>query len=360
MIPRILPLLCLLGCNLADAEQAAEAHQAPITASATATRVEVATLTPSAARLEIALPGEVEGSRDALLAAALGGYVEAVAVEDGEEVREGQLLVRIDGELYAAQKDQAEARLALAEGELERLGQLGDLATAAQLQQARTQVKVAKAGLRQAQAQVDRALIRAPFAGTLGGLDVEEGEYAAPGTPILRLVKLDPVVVTLSVPDRDMVALEEGMAVVVSASSRSGLYEGTISHIGAAGDLQTRAFPVEVTVPNPGGELMPGMIARVAVASTVADHAIVIPQDWVVTRLEGQGVFVDEGGVAAWRPITLGRLVRDQVIVEAGLEAGDRVVTTGHRELAEGDELLVTREGTCCTAGRATFGGEAG
>ncbi len=349
----LLVLLLLAGC-LADAEQARGMERA--TPSSTATRVEVATLSLTDARLDLSLPGEIEGSRDALLASALGGFVERVAVKDGAVVRRGQLLVRIDGELHAAQRDQAAAQLAQSEAELGRLEALGDHATPSQLEQARTQVAVTGAALRQAQAQHDRSVIRAPFDGTVAGLDVEEGEYAAPGSPVLRLVQLDPVRVTLSVPDRDVVALEEGMEVTVTASSRARTFPGTVDHVGRAGDLRTRTFPVRVHVPNPDGALLPGMIARVGATRTLSDEAIVLPQDWVVTRLEGQGVFLEEEGVARWRPVTLGPLLRHQVVVEEGLAPGDRVVMTGHRELVDGEELLVSREAWCCRDGRAVFG----
>ena len=111
-------------------------------------------------------------------------------------------------------------------------------------------------------------------------------------------------------------------------------------------------------MPNPEGRLLPGMIAQVSVDGGQADDAdprIVLPQYVLVTRLDGNGVFVEEDGVAKWRPLRLGSVMRDQVIVEEGLEVGARVIVTGHRELAEGDEVIVTREGTCCEEGRVVF-----
>ncbi len=347
--------LFLTGCQQAGADGDGEQFVIP---SPTATRVEVATVHEGSAMIEVMLPGEIEGSRDALLASALGGLVERVRVSDGDVVTRGQVLVQVDSEVYASQVDQAEAQLSLAESDLSRLQSLGDLATAQQIEQAETQVAVVRAQLRGARAQLTRAVIRAPFAGTIGEVGVELGEFAPMGQPIARVIQLDPVVVTLSVPDRDRVALEVGMSVAVTTSAASGMFPGTISHVSPAADLRTRSFPVEVEVANPDGRLLPGMIAQVTAARSIGDRAVIIPQDWIVTRLSGQGVFVEEEGSARWRPVVLGSVVRDQVVVVGGISPGDRVVMTGHRELAEGDTLLVVREGVCCEGGRPVWGAE--
>ena len=75
-----------------------------------------------------------------------------------------------------------------------------------------------------------------------------------------------------------------------------------------------------------------------------------------MTKLDANGVYVVDGeDTARWRELQLGAVVRDQVIVESGLEVGDRVVTLGQRGLVDGDKLISSREGECCTDGRVTF-----
>ena len=70
------------------------------------------------------------------------------------------------------------------------------------------------------------------------------------------------------------------------------------------------------------------------------------------------GVFLDNNGVAEWRPVQPGTVVHDQIVIDAGIAVGDRVIMTGHRSLVEGDSLIVTREGTCCDHGRVAFNAE--
>jgi membrane fusion protein (multidrug efflux system) len=346
-------LSSLYGCGWATADQAVPEHAIP---DASATRVEVLVLERADVSLELALPGEVEGSRDALLAAANGGYVERVHVANGDRVTQGQALLSVDAQLYGAQLEQAEAQLEQAEVELSRVEAMGDLTSQSRLDSARTQTRVARAATTQARARHSRSVVRAPFDGTIADMMVETGEAAAPGAAVVRLVTLDPVRVVLSVSDRDVVALRSGVEVKVSTAASSADFSGVISDIAPAADLRTRTFPVGVLVPNPDQQLLPGMIARVDLDLPMDADTVVIPQDWLVTRRDRRGVFVDEDNLARWRDISLGDIIHDDVVVTAGLSDGDRVVVTGHQDLVEGDALLIAREGRCCTDGRAVYG----
>src|SRR5690606_28166285 len=98
----------------------------------------------------------------------------------------------------------------------------------------------------------------------------------------------------------------------------------------------------------------------VEISAEGGGRRVVLPSDVLVTRLGGNGVFVARDGVAVWRPLEIESVVRDQVIVAAGLAEGDEVVVIGHRELQEGDPLLVGRHGRCCTDGRVIYDGPSG
>ncbi len=349
-------LLLAIACG--DASAADEAPPAarvvPETPNARAVRVETATIQVSETALRVRLPGEVEGSRDALLGAALGGFVEAVSVAEGDEVRANATLVRVDAASHAARVAQARVEVDAAERELARAERLQGTIAEQQVDAARTRVDAAKAALQAAQIGVSRAVVRAPFAGVVAQVDVERGEIAAPGAPLVRVVQLDPVHVSLSVPDRDVVTLRPGMTAQIRAGAEPTPREGRVLRISPAADLRTRAFVVDVEVPNPDRKLLPGMIAQVEIVAEGAGRRVVLPSDVLVTRLGGNGVFVAREGVAAWRPLEIESVVRDQVIVSSGLAEGDEVVVVGHRELQEGDPLLVGRRGRCCTDGRVT------
>lgn len=225
----------------------------------------------------------------------------------------------------------------------------------AQLQGVETQHAVAQANLRMANIQASRAVIKAPFDGTLTQIDLEVGEVINPGQAVARVVALDPIHVTVSVADRDVALLKAGMPVAVTADALPGVFQGVVHNVDLAADLQTRSFLAKVALPNPDHSLLPGMIAGVAVDADLGGDAVVLPQDWLVTGTDGTGVYLDVEGVATWRPIRPGPLVHDQVVIAEGVSPGDRVVFTGHRGLAAGDKLIVSREGVCCEAGRVIF-----
>jgi len=181
------------------------------------------------------------------------------------------------------------------------------------------------------------------------------GEVVPPAAPLVRLVRLDPVHIVLSVPDRDVVALSVGGEVQVRFAAQSGARTGRISLISPTGDQDTRAFRAEVEVDNADLSIMPGMIASVSVARTLEAGAVVVPQDWLVTKRDGVGVFIEHDGKVRYQPVKAGRVVREDVVIDEGVNEGARVVIKGHRELADGDPVVVVREGRCCNDGRVLF-----
>lgn len=352
----VLPAACTAQGQAAEPDAApVEARPAATPPAAQATWVETAVMATTDATLRLSLPGEVEGFREASLASAQGGFIESVRPQVGDEVREGELLAKVDTALYHARQGQTKAELSAAKRELARVQKIQSIVARAELDQAKTRVDTAKATQRVADLQTKRASITAPFAGVISERNAERGEVASPGMPLLTLVQLDPIKVTLAVSDRDVVSLRTGAEVEVRTDAQSQPLQGTILRINPVADPESRAFAVEVEVPNPERRLLPGMIARVSLEQPVATGALVIPQSFLVTRRTDNGVFVVEDGVAHWRTLELGAVVHDQVVVSGGLQPGEEVVVVGQRSLAEGDHVIVSRKGHCCEDGRVTF-----
>ena len=347
------------GCKPEEAPSgAAPAGSMPKRAAqATATRVQVAVFDGATATDRLLRPGEVEGDREAQLAAALGGFVEQVRVRSGQTVQKGQIIARVDSRTYQAQEELARIEHDEAKRELERLSDLGSAVTRVRVDGARTRVERADAQRRLAQTQLERATIVAPFSGVIVDLTIEAGEVVAPGAPVGRLVVLDPVAVSVSVTDKDITTLRKGDKAQISTAGSPGWLEGQIERIEPVADSRTRTFLVRVTARNPEKTLLPGMIAQVELRRQFdADEGQLLPQDFLVTKLKGNGIFVvDEENKARWRPLELGQVVGDQVVVRSGIKKGDRIVNVGHRSLADGDPVLVGRQGVCCENGRVTY-----
>lgn len=361
-------VLALLGtsfaCRPAESQQGevprADSPSSPLgeALDLSGQRVEVAVVATSKGQLELSLPGEVEGYRDAWLAAPLGGFIEKVLVRKGSVVGAGAPLVHVDRQTHSAREQHARLQLKVAKRELDRALALGGSIPRSELDQARDGVQLAEASIKELAINSARATLRAPFSGVVVSADIEPGEVAAPGAPLVRLVQLDPVKVTVSLSDRDMDLAKEGSNAQIRLDANSKLYEGKVQTLAPAANLKTRGFEAEIEVANPDKALLPGMIANVSLHSQLgegAEEQLVIAQDWIVTGLNGVGVFVESEGRARWRDVELGQILRKQVVVNRGLKPGDALIIVGHRELVDGDPVLVHRRGRCCQEGRATF-----
>ncbi len=359
--------LLLASCQSAEADgEAKDVAQETIQPSKielTGTRVEVAVVQPSGGVLSLDVPGEIEGVRDAQLSAPLGGYIESVNVAEGDRVKAGAVLARVDSRTHGARLVRAQVEKNAAERELERAKSLGTAIPKAELDAHEDRLATAKAALGELQVNAQRSVVTSPFAGVVVKVDAEVGEVAGPGMPLFRLVQLDPVHVTVALSDRDMALAQEGMPAQVSLGARSGTYAGKVIRLSQAANLKTRAFEATIEVQNPDEKLLPGMIAQVALRAGLAgeagsekDQKLLVSQDWLVTRPDSIGVFVEKNGKAEWHPVQLGPVLRKQVVVEKGLEPGDALIIVGHRSIAEGDSVLVHRRGKCCENGRAVFG----
>ncbi len=351
--------LAAIGCQTQDAPQpdaVAPAGSLEKHAPSLATRVVVARIDNTNAKLKLVLPAEVEAWHDASLAAAMGGYVERVRVTSGDRVRKGQVLALVDSATHGARVRQAKVQVEAAKIELDRAKLLGDALPGAQHDAAKARYNGAKAALATARVAASRAVIRAPFAGTIAKVNTEVGEVAGPGMPLIRLVQLNPIKVTVSLSDRDISSIKVGMDAAVTTEALGAVLKGRVKHIEPAADTRTRAFLAEIEVPNEAGMLLPGMIASVRlIGHAAAADQLAISQDWLVTRPDGLGVFLHQRGKAVWRDVQVGAVIGSKVLVKSGLERGDELVIVGHRELAVGDALWVTRKGVCCRAGRVVF-----
>ena len=333
----------------ADGREAPGEAEAGEAGFARVINVEVATIEQSRFVEQIRLTGTVRADRDVTVAAEETGRVVEVLAEKGDRVAEGNPLVRLDAELLEAQVEQAEARASLAEDTWERRRRLWEedrVGTELAYLQARANAREAAASLRNLRERLSRTVIRAPFDGVVEDRAVEQGSLVAPGTPVARILDLDPLEVSAGVPERYAADVRPGATVTVSVDALpDAAFEGRVGFVGATVDPQSRTFPVEVTLPNRSRLIKPEMVADVRVERRAIDDALVVPQDAVVRVENGYVVFVVVGTDGETRVEARDVVVRasqaNRVVLEGDVAAGERLVVVGQQLVADGDRVRV-------------------
>ncbi|ATY86191.1 efflux RND transporter periplasmic adaptor subunit [Kyrpidia spormannii] len=247
--------------------------------------------------------------------------------------------------------DQAQLGLAQAKGALDQakaqlsLAQAGATANTiaalkAQVDQARGAVNQAQAALQAAQNNLANTKITAPMDGVVASKNINPGEMAAPGVPLMTLVNLDTVKVDASVPQTLLPGLHTGQTVAVHVAELGDqIFTGTITFLSPVSDQNNNTFPVEVTVPNSGGQLRAGMVADVTFAG--GEAGVEIPVSTLVKQGGQTAVFKLEGDKARRVAVQGKQKDNNWFIAASGVNIGDKLVIQPPADLKDGAQVQV-------------------
>lgn len=306
--------------------------------------VKVRRIEPVSMRDVLVLPGETEAVDDVRLAAERGGVVEWAGVDEGDFVERGAEILRIDLSALRAARDRARANYALADQQLERRKDLFARKVLAReaLEEAETEVLVARANLREAEVNYRHGIVVTPVSGVVNRRFVDPGEYVGAGDPVADIVNVSQLELTFNVPEMDVRFLTKGQKAPVSVDAFPGrMWEGTIDFVAWKADESTRTFPVRVVIDNADGTVRPGMIARARFLRRALEDIVAIPLFTVLDKGGERLVFVEKDGVAEARQVTLGVIDGDRIQVLKGLSFGENLIVAGHREVEEGTKVNV-------------------
>jgi membrane fusion protein, multidrug efflux system len=208
------------------------------------------------------------------------------------------------------------------------------LASARQL---RADIQAQSSSLQLAERELRDTVIRAPFQGYVAERLVSLGQFVQPQTPIMRIVRLQPLKLTADVPEKFGPWIETGRPLSVHVDAfPDQTFGGQVVRIGPSVNLKSRAFAIEGEVPNPDGRLKPGTFARVQITTDHVDRAVTIPASAVQSRYGTNRVFVVHDGALSGREVILGDRIGDRVEVSKGLDAGTPLVANDVEQLADG------------------------
>ena len=287
--------------------------------------------------------GRVEPVNSVTVSAEAGGRALSVPFEEGERIKAGSRLLRVDTQLDSARIDVLESQVDSAQREFKRTEKLAEqgLATPQRLDQAESALETAQLNLKQAKVAASKGGVRSPVSGTVQQKFVDEGEFVGPGNPIATIIDTDALKVVGNVPEAKLQFLEEGAQVDIVIPAVDAEFTGTIHRIGLDALPQTRTYPVEVRLENKEGLVRPGMHARLEFVKKHWEDVVIVPRDAILQGFSGSEAMVaptdDKGEVhAELRHLELGPSVKAQVLVTSGLEPGEHLVVRGHRGLVDG------------------------
>lgn len=288
--------------------------------------------------------GTARARESVVLTPRVSDTVREVAFDDGQMVRKGDLLVRLEDAEEQAQLEEARANLEEAESQFARTEDLvtrGNASTAT-LDAQRRRVQEARFRVEAAEARLADRRILAPFDGLLGLRQVSEGSLITQNNPITTIDDIAIINLDFSVPERFIATLAPGQRVNATVEAYPGrLFEGTVKTVDSRIDPVTRSVIVRAEVQNADRALRPGLLMTVEVISRTW-QGLAVPEESVVPSGGRAYVFVTNEGVAERREVSLGIRRPGYVEVTQGLAAGDRVVTEGTMRL--GREGVRVRE----------------
>jgi len=286
----------------------------------------------------------LEALNSVSLTAATSGRLQKLYAKDGARVQKGTLLAKIDDSELRAQLKQAQSNQQLAQQKFDRVKSLFEKngATKADLESAEASLKSAEASVELIKAQIAKTEVCAPFAGTLGFVNVSVGTWLTTGTSIATLSDVSKLKAKFALPQRYASTLKVGDPVTLSDEERSVEKKATVKALDATLSESSRTRQIMVVVDNANGDLLAGAFAKVTVSMESGRvKSIPVPAEALTLDKDGAYVFVATDGKAKIKHVETGLRTPISVDVVSGLAEGDTVISSGLISLREGAAVRI-------------------
>lgn len=286
----------------------------------------------------------IEAHEEAMVVAKVGGEVRQIFVEEGDAVRSGQVLARLDGDRLRLTLAQTEANLRKLERDYKRTLELAEkgLVPKSTAENTKYDLDALRAGYDSARLELGYTEIRAPIGGVISARNIKVGNTISPNDPTFTITDLDPLLAYVHVPEKEFRKIAPGQNAEVVIDALGGQrFTGTISRISPTVDPQTGTFRARVEVPDPTRRLKPGMFARVNIVYERRADALQLPRTAILDSDGEQSVYIVTGDKAEQRRITTGLANNGWIEVVEGLQGDEKVVVVGQAGLKSGTLVKV-------------------
>lgn len=306
--------------------------------------VEVTKATRQAILASYAGTAALEAEREAQVVAKTSGVLLRLQAEEGDRVREGQVLAQLDPERPRLEVARAEADLRRLENEFRRSQELFDakLVSSEAHDRIRFNLETQRAAWELAKLELSYTSITAPIDGVISERLVKEGNFIQLQAPLFRIDDFDPLQAVLNVPERELRTMRPGLKVAMGVDAVPGaVFEGTVARVSPVVDSGTGTFRVTCEFRDDSGRLKSGMFGRLSVVYDQRADVLVVPREAVLEDGSEPAVFVVRDGKAVRATVRTGARSGGVVEVLEGVADGDAVVTVGAATLRDGTRVQV-------------------
>ena len=300
------------------------------------------------------LQGDVSTKQNVLIYPEMAGTLQRVYVKEGDRVSKGQVLATIDDGGMSSQLNQLKTQASLAKTTFERQERLWNQNIGSEIQylQAKTNYEAAENMVSQAQSQLGKSTIRAPFSGIIDNVIKDQGTVVAPGqgSEVFRIVNLTDMYIEVEVPEAYLGNVTKGKEALVYFPILGDSVVTKIRETGNFINPSNRSFEAEIPVPNKEGKIKPNLSAKVNINDYTSEDAILIPTSIISENADGeQYVFVadepnaDGESIVKRTIITTGKTQGAAIEVLTGLNDGDHIIKEGARSVKDGQKVKIKK-----------------
>lgn len=295
--------------------------------------------------------GTVEGENAVDVSFQVNGNIEQVYAQEGQSVRKGQLLARLNTNSIESMHNAAKATLNQAQDAYNRLSVLYENNSLPEIKyiEAKTRLEQAQSNEQIARKNLQDCNLYAPISGVISQRYQEAGANVAPGAPVYNLVTISAVKIKIAIPENEISAIRQGETCRIKISALDEAeFEGKIMEKGVSANPVSHTYDIKVQVNNPNSRIMPGMVCKAYLInpSGISDRKnIIVPLKAIQVDFSGKH-FVwlkDEQNKAVYREISQGKLIGNGVVIEKGLKEGDNLIIDGYQNISPGITVKIAK-----------------
>jgi membrane fusion protein (multidrug efflux system) len=306
--------------------------------------VAIDTLDAATFRHYVELQGTVDAKNNVLVTPKTGGVITAMYVREGDFVKAGSVIGKIDNSILTESIEELKTQQSLANTLFEKQKNLWDQKIGTELQylQAKNNKESLERKLSTLNTQLAQSSIVSPMAGVVDVVNVKVGEMASPGVGVVRVVNLSNLKVSAKVSDTYSSSVKKGDEVIVKFPDLKKEFKARVTFVSTTVDPLSRTFTIEANLPSDNA-IKPNMMAQVQINDATSKNALAIDQNYVQSTEKGNVVYVAvaEGNkkVAKAREVKTGLSYNGKVEILSGLTAGDQLITLGYQEVSDGQPI---------------------